>query len=95
MQKLIDYDLKLGCLLIECDITSAISLTKNPVLHSQTKHIHIRHHFLRNHVKKGDVIFEYVNTKSQLANIYTKPLSSNLFHNIFLCLGVLDFLCFK
>ena len=57
-QQLLDYELKLGCVPIKCDITSAINLTKNPVLHSRTKHIEIRHHFLRDHVEKKDVTFK-------------------------------------
>jgi len=63
-QQLLDYDLKLGCVPIKCDNTSAINLTKNHVLHSRTKHIEIRHQFLRDHVEKKDVSFEYVDTKN-------------------------------
>lgn len=69
---------------------SEISLTKNLILHSQTKHIDIRHHFLRDHVEKGDVDFAYVDTKSQLTNIFVKPLSSDSFHKICRDLRVLD-----
>ena len=70
-QQLLDYDLKLGCVPINCDKTSDINLTKKPVLHSRTKHIEIRHYFLRDHVEKKDVTFEYVDTKKQLADIFT------------------------
>src|SRR4051812_27275761 len=55
-----------------CDNTSAINLSKNPVLHSRTKHIEIRHHFLRDHVEKREVIFEHVESKKQLADIFIK-----------------------
>lgn len=51
--------------------------------YSRTKHIEIRHHFLIDHVKKGDVIFKYVDNKNQLAGIFTKPLSTNPFHKIY------------
>ncbi|XP_050890872.1 secreted RxLR effector protein 161-like [Lathyrus oleraceus] len=78
-KQLLDYNLKLGCVSIKCGSTSVISLTKNLVLHSRTKHIEIRHYFLRDHVEKGDAIFEYVDTKSQLAGIFTKLLSSESF----------------
>jgi len=45
-QQLSDYGLKLDHIPIRCDNTSVINLSKNPVLHSRTKHIEIRHHFL-------------------------------------------------
>ena len=78
-QQLLDYDWKLGCVPIKCDNTNAINLTKNPVLHSRTKHIEIRHHFLRDHVEKNDVTFEYIDTKNQLVDSFTKPLPSESF----------------
>jgi len=61
--------------LLKCDNTSAINLTKNPIMHSRTKHIEIRHHFLRDHISKGNCMIEYVDTKHLLANIFTKPLA--------------------
>jgi len=45
---------------IHCDNTSAISIAKNPVQHSRTKHIDVRHHFLRDHVEKGDISMNFV-----------------------------------
>jgi hypothetical protein len=38
-----------------CDSTSAISVAKNPVLQSRTKHIEVRYHFLRDNVEKGNI----------------------------------------
>jgi hypothetical protein len=90
LKQLLDYDIKLQHIPIKCNNTSAINLTKNPVLHSRTKHIEIRHHFLRDHVEKGDVVFEHVDTKNQLADIFTKPLASDAFFNIRGELGILD-----
>ena len=63
-EKLLDFDIKLQHILIMCDNTSVIDLTKNLVLHSRTKHIEIRHHFLRDHVEKVDVVFEHVDSKN-------------------------------
>jgi hypothetical protein len=40
---------------LQCDSTSAISVAKNLVLHSKTKHIDVRYHFLRDHVEKGRI----------------------------------------
>ena len=50
-----DYGLTFSKIPIMCDNTSAIMISKNPVLHSRTKHIEIRHHFIRDNVEKGDI----------------------------------------
>ncbi|XP_058774788.1 secreted RxLR effector protein 161-like [Vicia villosa] len=89
-QQLIDFGIKFDRIPIMCDNTSAINLSKNPVLHSRTKHIEIRHHFLRDHVEKGEVVFEHVESKKQLADIFTKPLATGPFFSIRRELGILD-----
>jgi len=89
-QQLSDYGIVLDHILIKCGNTSAINVSKNPVLHSRTKHIEIRHHFIRDHVLKGDVVLEFVDTKNQLADIFTKPLNKDSFYNIRRELGMLD-----
>ena len=66
-------------ILIFCDNTSAINITKNPIQHSHTKHIEIRHHFIRDHAFKEDISIEFVDTHNQLADIFTKPLSEDQF----------------
>ena len=81
-QQLSDYGLMLDHIPIPCDNTNAINLFKNPILHSRTKHIEIRHHFLRDHVQKGDYVLDFVETKNQLANIFTKPLPKESFFTI-------------
>ncbi|WVZ64320.1 LOW QUALITY PROTEIN: hypothetical protein U9M48_013859 [Paspalum notatum var. saurae] len=50
------------------------TLTKNPILHSRTKHIDVRFYFLRDHYKKGDINLIHVVSANQLAAIFTKPL---------------------
>ena len=59
---------------IYCDNTSAISLSKNSVMHSKTKHIPIKYHFLLEQVAEQNIILEYINTKEQIVDIFTKPL---------------------
>jgi hypothetical protein len=65
-----------------CDSTSAISVVKNPVLHSRTKHIELRKHFLRDNVEKGNIDLIHVPIEKQLDNILTKPLDQATFAHL-------------
>ncbi|WVZ51013.1 hypothetical protein U9M48_002205, partial [Paspalum notatum var. saurae] len=60
-------------------IAAAPSSSKNPVLHSRTKHIDMRFHFLRDHYEKGDIDLVHVVTQNQLADIFTKPQEFSAF----------------
>eukprot|EP00253_Pinus_taeda_P007463 PITA_07463 len=64
---------------ILCDNTGAISVSKNPVMNSKTKHIPIKYHFLQEQVLEQKVKLEYVPSKEQVADILTKPLPSETF----------------
>ncbi|GJS74888.1 hypothetical protein Tco_0724769 [Tanacetum coccineum] len=72
--QLADYDVPYDKVPIFCDNTSVIAISNNPVLHSKTKHIDIRYHFIRGHILKGDIKLHFVHTDLQLADIFTKPL---------------------
>jgi hypothetical protein len=61
-------------IIIYCDNTSVISISKNPLMHSNTKHIPIKYHFLWEQVTEKNIRVEYVGTKEKLAYIFTKPL---------------------
>ena len=74
-----DFGLSFSHVPLLCDSTSAISVAKNPVLHSKTKHIDVRYHFLRDHVEKGDIELKHIDTSQQLADILTKPLDQSTF----------------
>ena len=50
---LLDYGISFKNVPLMCDNESAVKLATNPVQHSRTKHIDIRHHFLRDHVGKN------------------------------------------
>jgi hypothetical protein len=53
----------------KCASTSAISVSKIPMLHSKTKHIEVRYHFMRDNVEKGKISLIHVSTHDQLADI--------------------------
>eukprot|EP00253_Pinus_taeda_P007112 PITA_07112 len=75
---------------ILCDNTSAINISKNPYMHSKTKHIAIKYHFLREQVLEQKVKLEYVTSKEQVADILTKPLPKETFEYLRHKLGVVD-----
>nr|GEY01710.1 hypothetical protein [Tanacetum cinerariifolium] len=73
-QTLIDYDVRLDDVSIMCDNKGTIDLSKNPVQHSRTKHIKIRHHFLRDNVQKGHISIKNMSSIENIIDILTKPL---------------------
>ena len=80
MQKFLhDYSICQEHLTIYCDNTSAINISKNPVQDSWTKHIEIRHYFIRELVKDGTLTLEFIYNDDQKADLFTKPLDSKRF----------------
>ncbi|KAF5930246.1 hypothetical protein HYC85_031119 [Camellia sinensis] len=62
-----------------CDNKSAIAMAKNPVYHSRTKHIAIKHHFIREAVEDDEIQIKYCKTEDQVADIFTKALPRDKF----------------
>ena len=89
-QTLQDFGFHLSKSTIYCDNSSAINLSKIPVNHSRTKHIDIRHHFLRDNIEKDLINLEFVSSDKQLADIFTKPLNENTFINLRRELGIIS-----
>eukprot|EP00253_Pinus_taeda_P008562 PITA_08562 len=75
---------------ILCDNTSEINISKNLVMHSKTKHIPIKYHFLREQVLEQKVKLVYVPSKEQVADILTKPLPRETFEYLRQKLGVVE-----
>lgn len=61
------------------DSKSAIALAKNDVHHDRTKHIDIRHHFIRDEIEKETIILQWIPSGEQIADILTKTLPPRLF----------------
>jgi hypothetical protein len=89
-QTLLDFGYNLSKVPLLCDNESAILLADNPVEHSRTKHIDIRHHFLRDYHQRGDIDIYHISTENQLADIFTKPLDKKRFCRLRGELNVLD-----
>lgn len=75
-------DIQITCtppISILCDNESVISILRNPVMHSNAKRIAIKYHFLREQVLEKNVKLEYVPSKEQVVDIFTKPLPKEPF----------------
>ncbi|GJV58996.1 hypothetical protein Tco_1465096 [Tanacetum coccineum] len=86
--QLSDYGFVLNKIPLYCDNQSAITLCCNSVQHSRSKHIDIRHHFIKEQVERRVVELYFVETKYQLADIFTKALPRERFETILPLLGV-------
>jgi hypothetical protein len=89
-QTLWDFGYNLSKVPLLCDNESAICLTDNHVEHSRTKHIDIRHHFLRDHQQRGDIDIYHISTVNQLADVFAKPLDEKRFCRLRNELNILD-----
>lgn len=73
---------------IKGDNQSSIALAKNPVLHTQTKHIDIQHHYIRDKVTSKRIHLVYTPAEEMLADRLRKPLSLVKFFNFIKQLGM-------
>ncbi len=70
------------------DNQAAIQIARNPILHKRTKHIDVRHHYVREVVGKGQLELIYIPTKDQLADLLTKPLPRDSFQMLCAKMGL-------
>jgi hypothetical protein len=75
---------------ILCDNDSTIKLVKNNQFHQRTKHIEIRHYFVREKQEAGEIEVSYVPTQDNLADIFTKPLPNPRFSELRTRLGITE-----
>jgi hypothetical protein len=76
--------------ILYCDNQSAIHLDENPVFHVRTKHIEVHYHFIKEKVLQEEIELKHVNTKDQVADLFTKSLSGNKFESFCHQLGMVN-----
>ena len=76
-------------MVVYCDNSSTINISKNPIQYSNTKHIEIRYHFIRDLVERKIVALEYIPTERQNADIFIKPLDRSKFKTLRQVIGVI------
>ena len=62
-----------------CDNLGATYLSTNPVFHARTKHVEVDYHFVREQVTQGKLNVNFISIDDQIADVFTKPLSSQRF----------------
>jgi hypothetical protein len=85
-----DYGFSQDTMIINCDNTSAINISKNPIQYSRTKHIDIKHHFLSDLVESEVVSLSFIPTENQLADILSKPLDCSRLESLWKAISVCD-----
>ncbi|GJV04481.1 hypothetical protein Tco_1338050 [Tanacetum coccineum] len=77
--QLLDYGYNFMNTKIYIDNNSAICIVKNPVYHSKTKHIEIRHHFIRDCYEKKLINVDHIHTDDNVADLLTKAFDVGRF----------------
>jgi hypothetical protein len=64
------------------DNNSALKLTRNPEFHSRSKHIDVKHYFIREKVEEGVIDTQRVGTTDNLANVFIKALAKPIYEDL-------------
>ncbi|GJW73395.1 putative ribonuclease H-like domain-containing protein [Tanacetum coccineum] len=88
--QLLDYGYNFMNTVIYIDNTSTICIIENPVQHSKTKHIEIRHHFIRDCNAKKLIQMAKIDTQHNVADLLTKGFDAGRFQYLVSSIGMLN-----
>ncbi|GJX38259.1 hypothetical protein Tco_0251562 [Tanacetum coccineum] len=88
--QLLDYGYNFMNTKIFIDNNSAICIVKDPVYHSRTKHIEIRHHFIRDCYEKKLINVDHIHSDDNVADLLTKAFDVGRFQYLVVSIGMLD-----
>ncbi|GJU26419.1 putative ribonuclease H-like domain-containing protein, partial [Tanacetum coccineum] len=88
--QLLDYGFNFMNTKIHIDNESTIYIVKNPVYHSKTNHIEIRHHFIRDCYEKKLISVEKIHTNLNVADLLTKPFDGPRFNYLVVSIVLAD-----
>ncbi|GJV42883.1 putative ribonuclease H-like domain-containing protein [Tanacetum coccineum] len=86
--QLLDYGFNFMNTKIHIDNESTICIVKNPVFHSKTKHIEIRHHFIRDAYEKKLIQVQKIHTDNNVADLLTKAFDGPRFNFLVVNIGM-------
>ena len=87
---MLDYGFNFMNTTIHIDNESTICIVKNPVYHSKTKHIEIRHHFIKDSFEKKLINVQKINTDNNVADLLTKAFDVSKFNFLVASIGILN-----
>ncbi|GJV88638.1 hypothetical protein Tco_1532576 [Tanacetum coccineum] len=88
--QLLDYGYNFMQTKIHIDNESTICIVKNPIFHSKTKHIEIRHHFIRDSNEKKLIQMIKIHTDQNVTNLLTKAFDVSRFQYLIASIGILN-----
>ncbi|GJS14519.1 hypothetical protein Tco_0408991 [Tanacetum coccineum] len=88
--QMLDYGFNFINTKIHIDNESTICIVKNPVYHSKTKHIEIRHHFIRDSYEKKLIRVEKIHTDFNVADLLTKAFDGPRFNFLVVNIGMIN-----
>ncbi|GKD27892.1 putative ribonuclease H-like domain-containing protein [Tanacetum coccineum] len=88
--QMLDYGFNFMNTKIHIDNESTISIVKNAVFHSKTKHIKIRHHFIRDAFEKKLIQVLKIHTDNNVADLLTKAFDAGRFQFLLVSIRMMN-----